>query len=78
MTRPVFMATIQAALRQELDEEEMLDQVMPTIDSIPYELMGDELHLDDGDGGTDVWTRVQATAVVRMNWADIKAGHPER
>ncbi len=75
---PVFIATIQAALRQELDEEEMLDQVMPTIDSIPYELMGDELHLDDGDGGTDVWTRVQATAVVSVNWADIKAGHPER
>jgi hypothetical protein len=40
--------------------------------------MGDELHLDDGDGGTEVWTRVQATAVVRMNWADIKAGYPER
>ena len=75
---PVFIATIQAALRQELDEEEMLAQVMPTIDSIPYELMGDELHLDDGDGGTEVWTRVQATAVVSVNWADIKAGHPER
>ena len=40
--------------------------------------MGDELYLDDGDGGTEVWTRVQATAVVRMNSADIKAGHPER
>ncbi|MFP6592321.1 MAG: hypothetical protein VCE12_17550 [Candidatus Latescibacterota bacterium] len=75
---PVFIATIQAALRQELDEEEMLDQVMPTMDSIPYELMGDELHLADGDGGTEVWTRVQATAVVSVNWADIKAGHPER
>ena len=75
---PVFMATIQAALRQELDEEEMLDLFMPTMDSIPYELMGDELHLDDGDGGTEVWTRVQATAVVSVNWADIKAGHPER
>ena len=76
---PVFIATIQAALRQQLDEEELLDQLMGGRDRpIPYELMGDELYLDDGDGGTDVWTRVQATAVVSVNWADIKAGHPER
>lgn len=76
---PVFIATIQAALRQQLDEEELLDQLMGGLDRpIPYELMGDELHLDDGDGGTEVWTRVQATAVVSVNWADIKAGHPER
>ena len=80
LTTPVGggIRSLNVALRQELDEEEMLDQVMPTIDSIPYELMGDELHLDDGDGGTEVWTRVQATAVVSVNWADIKAGHPER
>jgi hypothetical protein len=76
---PVFIATIQAALRQQLDEEELLDQLMGGLDRpIPYELMGDELYLDDGDGGTEVWTRVQATAVVSVNWADIKAGHPER
>ena len=75
---PDFIATIQAALRQQLDEEELLDQLMGGDRPLPYELMGDELHREDGDGGTDVWTRGQATAVVSVNWADIKAGHPER
>ena len=70
---PVFIATIQAALRRELDEEELLDQLVGSLQAtIPYELMGDELHLDDGDGGTEVWTRLRPTAVVEVNWGDIK------
>ena len=76
---PVFIATIQAALRQQLDEEELLDQLVGGPEAtIPYELMGGELHLDDGDGGTEVWTRWRPTVVVDVHWGDIKVRHQER
>ena len=66
-------ATIQAALHAQLDEEALLaDLISGLAGGTRYELAWDQLRLDDGEGGTDVWTRVQQTAVEAAIWATVK------
>ena len=71
---PALVATVQAALQEQLKEEELLADFIGLLQGgIAFTVVGGELRLDDGEGGVEVWKRMQQTAVRAQSWATIKA-----
>jgi hypothetical protein len=71
---PALVETVQAALQEELDEEELLAEFVGLLEGgIVFTVVAGELRLDDGEGGVEIWKRMQQTAVGAQSWATIKA-----
>ena len=71
---PALVETVQAALQEELDEEELLAEFVGLLEGgIAFTVVAGELRLDDGEGGVEIWKRMQQTAVGAQSWATIKA-----
>lgn len=70
---PALVATVQAALREQLNEEELLADFTDLLEGgIAYTVMGDELRLDDGEGSEEIWNRVKQTVIRTQSWGMIK------
>lgn len=75
---PALLGNIRSTLQASLTEDEVLrDMVRLLQDGIAYELDGDNLRLDDGEGGAETWVRQHPTAVRQTSWAQFKITRTE-